>query len=370
MTLLSIVQPYVPVYRVPFFDALNEVLNREGIELQVLAAEPAGAQAARGDAAGPLPWVRPVDPTFLSVAHRRLQLTSSLSDWRDSDAVIVPLMGTSPDALIAGLSGRRKRFGLWGHVAPYTAPPNALDLAVERWLMRRSSRIFAYTPGGANFARAAGIPASKITVVMNTIDTAGVRGDRHDTGLDEPDELFGPESSFGTAPYVAYIGGLDSEKRVDTLAEAMQLLHERGSGLKFVIGGSGVARDLLRPAEQRGQAVYLGFVTPAQKARILRGAAAIANPGRVGLIAVDSLAAKVPIVSTRSAFHAPEHEYLREGDSWFLSEPDPMSFADALEKVALAGPRRSELDWHAPQLDEMVANFAEGVMQLLERSTL
>ena len=49
MSRVVIVQPYVPQYRLPFFERLTDTLAESGVELVVAAGSPEGAQAARGD---------------------------------------------------------------------------------------------------------------------------------------------------------------------------------------------------------------------------------------------------------------------------------------------------------------------------------
>ena len=44
--LVTIVQPYIPAYRRPFFDGLNASLARDGIELAVLAAKARGGSGS------------------------------------------------------------------------------------------------------------------------------------------------------------------------------------------------------------------------------------------------------------------------------------------------------------------------------------
>ena len=49
MSEVWIVQPYVPNYRVPFFEGLSTALRESGIILKVVAGQPDAVQAKRGD---------------------------------------------------------------------------------------------------------------------------------------------------------------------------------------------------------------------------------------------------------------------------------------------------------------------------------
>jgi hypothetical protein len=116
MKRLDIVQPYVPVYRIPFFEELIHKLEAEGIECRVLAGQPRGAQRRRADAAM-ADWVVEIPSRELSIGGRGLKFGRVGRHLRGADAVIVGHMGTSWDtnsAVLAGLRGPL-RVGLWGH---------------------------------------------------------------------------------------------------------------------------------------------------------------------------------------------------------------------------------------------------------------
>lgn len=122
-TEVAIVQPYVPNYRVPFFEGLRAELGDRGITLRVVAGRPSGAQATRGDAAM-LDWLTLVEPRVFSMGTRHLSLTHSRSRWSDVEAVVVPHQGTSLDALSALMWRKGRRVGVGTHRAVHrTAEP-------------------------------------------------------------------------------------------------------------------------------------------------------------------------------------------------------------------------------------------------------
>ena len=89
-----IVQPYVPTYRVAFFERLRDKLAAENIECLVAAGAPAVNQAKRGDAAQEN-WVLQVDNKSLSVRGKSIGLGYRRLPWKEADAVILGLEGTS-----------------------------------------------------------------------------------------------------------------------------------------------------------------------------------------------------------------------------------------------------------------------------------
>ncbi|MDQ1218293.1 glycosyltransferase involved in cell wall biosynthesis [Microbacterium arborescens] len=362
---LSIVQPYVPRYRVAFFDGLERVLRDDDVRLRVIAGEPTKSQKARGDSAT-AEWLETVAPRIVEMGGRHLSLTYSRSLWRGSDAVIVPHQGSSLDAVSALARRGETRVGVWGHIASYTSPLNVVDGMVERWQLRRAHHVFAYTPGGAEFARNTGVSPRNITTVMNTIDSdellraldqlsvAGARAALSERGV--PD-----------APYLAYIGGLDESKRIRFLAESLDIAHRGGIDVHIVVLGRGDQAELLGRAVARGQVTRLGYGGVTDKAAVLRGARAVVNPGRVGLLAVDCLAARTPLITTDWPWHAPELEYLRGGSLAQLVADDAGTFAETMGVAMRGAPSHPAEDWpHPPRLRDMVANFQRGVRSMLD----
>lgn len=361
---LSIVQPYVPRYRVPFFDGLADALHADGVRLRVIGGSPTGAQAERQDAASAR-WLETVAPRVLVVGRRHVSLTSSRTLWRGSDAVIVPHQGTSLDTLSALLRRDTRKVGVWGHIASYTSPLNAIDGAIERWQLRRADHVFAYMPSGAAFALRAGVTPERITTTMNSIDSGELECEvANVTGATARHVL--RERGVPDGPYLAYVGGLDESKRISFLAHALDVVHERGSRVHLVVLGLGSQAGVLARAVSRGQVSMLGYGTAADKAAVLVGAEAVVNPGRVGLIAVDCLAARTPLITTDWPWHAPELEYLTEGEQVQITVDDPLAFAEAMISASAGALNRPDLSWPpAPSIEDMVTNFHTGLRQLL-----
>jgi len=253
---VAIVQPYIPEYRVPFFEGLRINLADQGIRLRVIAGRPSGSQAARDDAAT-LDWLTLVRPKVLRVGQRQLSFTDSRRYWGDVDAVVVPHQGSSLDALNA-LASRNRPVGVWGHIAPYTSPPNPADAAVERWQLRRAHHVFAYTRGGSDFALRAGVHPNRVTTVMNTIDSAALSAEIDGLGPEDINS-FKLHHGIPDGPLLAYVGGLDGSKRVGLLAAALELLHEHRSSVHVIIAGAGEDRKLLSAAVAHGQVTEIGY---------------------------------------------------------------------------------------------------------------
>ncbi len=365
---VAIFQDYLPQYRVGFFSGLVDRLAEADIDCVVVAGEPTGSHATRGDDSTTTSWLRHANPRqfFLRRGGPRVFGFGTDRNWRDCDGLVMPLCGTSLDLTLELLRKRssRRRLGVWGHVKPYTQPGNSVDLAIERCQMRHSDHVFAYTESGAEFAAAAGVESEKITPVMNSTDVSDLLDAYHSVVTTDISELqdrysLTPGKTFGL------IGGLDAPKRIDFLAEVLDQLWEQDRSVKLLVGGRGDQEALLAPAVQRGQVVMLGYIGPQEKALLLRAAEGLVNPGRIGLLAVECMAVGIPLLTTDWKFHAPEYEYLKPGDDVLISPDHVDCFADLiLSRTNEERQVRQHTGKHYPSVDDMIRNFANGVQEM------
>jgi glycosyltransferase involved in cell wall biosynthesis len=364
-----IVQPYLPAYRVEFFSRLIDALDKDDIDCIVAAAEPSQEQKARGDSVRE-EWVRPFRQRSLKFAGKTIGLGGARRSWTDADAVVIGHLGSSVDTYLAVWDSMRGRIkvGLWGHIKSYVNDGFPLDIALERWQLRRAGHVFAYVPSGRDFAVSAGVEPRRITTVMNTVDTSRLAEARDSLGSQTVTE-FAQKHELVRGRVLGYIGGLDESKRIDFLASALENLWATDPDVRVLVGGQGVQSDLLKAAVARGQVIMMGYVKAKEQALIGSLSTAFVMPGRVGLVAVDALVLGVPILTTNWKYHAPEFEYLIEGVTRFTAEDDAIAFAD-LMRFILQSPQiksmtQGKIPAQHPSIEDMVANFRVGVLQLL-----
>lgn len=368
MKSLVIVQPYVPKYRIAFFEQLILALAVHGISCKVAASNPDALQRARGDAVDPS-WVIPIQQKSISIAGKSIGLGGARPAWKDADAVILGLLGSSIDTYLALLDAKRRQLkvGLWGHVKPYVSAGNPIDLALERLQMTAADHVFAYTPGGAHYAQEVGVASSKITTVMNSVDTTSLGNARLQVS-EEAAREFANRNGVIAGQTLAFIGGLDQSKRIEFLAAALDVLWVEAPELKLLVGGRGEQEVLLQRAVARGQCVLLGYTDHFQQALIARTASALLMPGRIGLVAVDALVLGLPIITTDWPYHAPEAEYLIEGKSRVTSENNVPAFVAVIKDFLLRNPEHSggqTLVETYPTIQNMVSNYVSGVLTML-----
>jgi glycosyltransferase involved in cell wall biosynthesis len=369
---LLIVQPYVPKYREAFFSKLVAKLDDEGISCRVAASMPRGSQSERGDSVE-ADWIVKYIPKVVPIGRRMLILGGARGLWIHDDAVIVGHLGSSLDTYraIYDALARKLKVGVWGHIKSYVNDGNPIDLALERWQMRNSDHVFAYTPGGRDVAISAGVSAARITTVMNSTDTTLLSAAR-DALSDREALSFMEANGLRPRRTLGYIGGLDSSKRIDFLAAALDQLWISDPDIRVLVGGQGADAHVLSVAQARGQVLMMGYASVADQALIGRVCSALVIPGRIGLVAVDALVLGIPILTTAWNYHAPESEFLCEGESRFTSADNPSAYAALIRNfldatVAERFPS-SNPKWTHPTIDMMVDNFGSGVLKMLSNS--
>jgi len=364
---LAIFQPYVPKYRMPFFDGLNSVLADHHVHLTVFAGEPDNQQAQRGDKVDGADWIRNIDIKSVRIAGKTFTYAQALRHARGFDGIILGLEGTSLDAYDLVMRGRARgtKTGFWGHIGSYVAHQHPVDVALERWLMRRADRVFAYTPHGVEVAVSAGVNRARTTAVMNSVDVDGMLAKRDSLKRDEVSE-FQTTRGLACGKTLAFVGGLDESKRIDFLAEALDHWWETDREIRLIVAGKGGQIGFLEKAINRGQVIHLGFAGDNEKALIGRIATHFVMPGRIGLVAVEALALGLPILTTKWPFHAPEEQYLIEGESKITLSDQPREFASQVVDLlnGLTHPRAHSSFKH-PTLNAMIDNYASGALSML-----
>jgi glycosyltransferase involved in cell wall biosynthesis len=294
--------------------------------------------------------------------------------WRPADLVVSELgSGVLENYPIA--FRHRSRFAVLGHGFAAVTVPNRVDAALEGWQIRRARHLFAYTDTGRDEMIRAGAEPGRITVVRNTIDTASL-----ESCMDQLDESVRASSleRFGlddSQPVAVSIGGLDSSKRLGMLVDIAERVALRLPGFVLVVAGEGVERPFVeRLAGEVSWLRYAGRVDEAGKAALASVASLMLNPGRVGLVAIDSFVLGLPIVTTDWPYHAPEIGYLEHGRTAVIAPDDADAASSAVvelltdrERLArLASACRSERSKY--RLDDMVERFCIGIVTALTDS--
>jgi glycosyltransferase involved in cell wall biosynthesis len=113
------------------------------------------------------------------------------------------------------------------------------ELAIDRWLARRTKRIVTNSSGVRDFYAARGLPAEKFVIIPNGIETNGDAGGGSRADLLQ--ELGLPDG----ARMIGAVGRLWPQKRYKDLIWAAELLKAGRGDTHFLIIGDGPERDEL-----------------------------------------------------------------------------------------------------------------------------
>jgi glycosyltransferase involved in cell wall biosynthesis len=369
------VHPWFPQYRVPFFELLIDRGRTAGLEIDIFHGPPPPEWAERGDSIRGKPYAVQLPARHVRVGRRHLILKSLRplkKKNREFDLVVFEHAIRNLETLNYVLTHKRSRIAFWGHGRTYTVESGVLQETLKRLILRRASWYFAYTQGGKAAVEKASFPAERITEVRNSIDTGELV--RSISNLSESDRQWFAKRHSLSGRTALYIGGLDSSKRLDFLLEAAERVATNVQGFHLIVAGAGTLSDTIRVWSERHQwLTYLGPIAGQEKALALDAARCIAMPGRVGLVAVDSLATGRPIVTTNWPWHAPEFEYLTSGSTCLTTRDTVEDFAWGMELLmtddALSRKMSAACKAAAPEysIENMVENFLSGLMQAVQK---
>ncbi len=217
--------------------------------------------------------------------------------------------------------------------------------AVEGFVLRRAARVIAVSEPVAEQVAKFGVPASRIAVAGNGIDTT----------------VFTPsgELAAAAAPYFIYTGTMSEWQGADIFIKALPLVREQFPAVELRFFGQGTDEDNLKAAAAElapGAVHFGGVVAPAEAARWIRGAAGalvsikpgqgydFAKPTKVYAAA----GCGVPVVYAGQGAGA---EIVEEGGLGAAPGYDPKAVADAmvalLSRPSTAYDRQRRVDWVA-----------------------
>jgi glycosyltransferase involved in cell wall biosynthesis len=257
---------------------------------------------------------------------------------------------------------------MWGQGRTYSTRQNAVAGKLKQLLTQRADWFFAYTNLGAEYVVAQGFPSSRTTVLWNSIDTTALQADLAAVSTAELDS-FRSAHGLKKGNTALFLGGIDDRKGIRFLLESAREIGVAAPDFCLLVGGSGEMESVIaRESASGGPVRYLGRLEGREKALALAAADFLMIPEWVGLVAVDSLAAGRPLVSTRHGSHSPEFEYLVEGDTLVLSEHEPSEYARAVLDLLKCPERltrmsdRGQLIAKDLSIERMADNFVLGVL--------
>ena len=370
---VAVVHPWMPHYRVAFFDLLREDLERNGITLRVsYGGVPPFAKGRGGD--DQLDWATQLEEHSVAVGGRTINWRKTSPEAIDSDLLILEdgLRNVDTYAYLARRRGS-KLTAFWGHGRTRDRSVTEVEARIKRTLVNRGDWFFAYTAGVAADLASDGFDPYRITVLTNTFDVESLSAARDAVSPAEAETF---RSAHGlTAGHTAlFLGGVSESKNIATLVESARLVSARDPEFRVVVAGDGPLRGLIdQVAVPNGPFVPVGSAFDDRlKATIGSACELMISPGLVGLVAVDSFALGLPIVATSEWHQAPEFEYLEHNRNCLLTPATTTDFADSILRLINDSELRLRLRSNCLaeaaeyRLADMVERFSAGVLAALD----
>ncbi|MFE3659925.1 glycosyltransferase family 4 protein [Streptomyces sp. NPDC059165] len=378
---ITIVQPCIPPYRVPFFRRLATDLHEKlGADLTVAyGSRPCVSRVGNDRDDCEVKRAVPLIEHSWRIGGLPVRVRRLGDLPRRSDVVIVEQALQNLETyhllvrrwLRAARGRSRPALGMWGLGRNYKQVPFPMGSA-KHFLTRRASWFFAYTQGGATHVASHGFPPDRITVVNNATDTKALVAARNAVTYQQV-RTFAENHHLVPGHTALYLGGLHETKRIPFLLEAAAHIVRNMPDFRLLVVGDGPCRPMVEAAAARGDGVvYLGAVHDERRALFGAASQLMLVPGTVGLCAVDSFALGTPVVTTNWHWRSVEFEYLQHGRNALVISGDPRQYAQAVLRTLSDPQRVAQLqqgcasDAHRYTVEQMSARFTQGVAKLLE----
>ena len=368
-----IVEAQIKRYRRPFYDRLDSVLRKEGVDLRVVYSAPAHDELQKHDNCD-LPREYGVKVKGYWIANGRLLFQPAFCELAAADLVIVEQANKFMlNHFLLPLSLLRlKRVAFWGLGENLQADRSHFSELYKERTLNWVTWWFAYTEGTARYLQEHGVAAEKITAVQNSVDTRRVQASVKNLSLNARAVLRARLGISPSMPVGIFVGMLHRVKSVPFLIQAGEVIRQTVPGFQLiVVGGGPDEEEIKQSAEYHPWVHFVGPKFGNRKSRYLAIADLFLLPGRAGLAVLDGFAAGLPLVATRLSIHGPEMEYFEEGRNGLMTAPDPHSYAQAVSWL-LSNPEDLQLlregaakSAEKYSIEVMVENFKRGIVQCL-----
>lgn len=191
------------------------------------------------------------------------------------------------------------------------------------FFLRGGDAVITFSELGREYLLARGFDRKKVICAPNTLDT-----DRHRNLAKQSfrkfshNELASSLSLPTDARFILFMGRLMKSKRADHLIRAIPIIQKVIPQIHLIIIGDGKERnDLVGLAESLvpERVTFVGGVfDDFLKAKYFTLSELFVLPGYVGLAIVYAFCYGLPVITERINFHAPEIQYLRQGQSGYI----------------------------------------------------
>lgn len=371
---ILIVQEVMKQYRLPFYYALYEKLQKDNTQLLVCYSEPKRENKQKADNAD-LPIAYGKTVRLNSCLGGKLIFQHCLAEIWAADFVIVEQANKHIiNYLLMLLSFLRlKKVAFWGHGKNFQAPEPNFKERLKKRLISRVDWWFAYTEDSAKYVASCGFDSSKITNVENSIDVQELQ---RAVGRVSDGQILIYKQQLGVQPdsmVGLYCGAMYSEKQLPFLCDSLLLIKECIPQFHFVFAGGGPAQNEVEKfCEEYSWAHFVGPVFGEQKALCFASCDVVLNPCLVGLGVLDCFATAKAMLTTNCPGHGPEFAYIKDGFNGLVCDFNEREFANTVVSVLQDNNKLSQLTEGVKSsrdnysIENMANNFAVGINQALK----
>lgn len=363
------VERHMAHFRVPLYNKLREVLDRDGVTVQIFVGRPTSLEIAKQDVEE-IEWAQSLPTRY----------------WFDERVCWMPFHAKLGQGDLLVLEHENKllwnfwelykkrdyKVAFWGHGRNMQSKvPNGIREHIKRLTTLRADWYFAYTEISRRHLLDIGFPDQHITVFNNAIDTRQLVLDRQ--SLVEQERVALAESlGLVGRPVGLFLGSLYAQKGLDQCLQAAMAVRQNVPEFQWLIIGDGPDRSKIQAmALEQPWIHWVGARRDRDKVLHASLADVLMIPSGVGLVALDSLALGKPIVSMRGNGHGPEIAYLEDGVDALMTTGGAEPYSQELSRLLLDTHRL-----HAMQtaclakadrysVEAMVARVREGVLSAM-----
>jgi L-malate glycosyltransferase len=263
------------------------------------------------------------------------------------------------------------KMAYWGHGLNLQLPQNSFENKFKRLLIARTDWWFAYTPSVKKTVVSSGFDENKITVVNNAIDTHKLSNSYHQLNGQQLEKI-NQELQINSPNVGIFCGGIYSEKRIDFLIQASDIIKKEISDFHLIVIGSGPDEVKLKELiKTRDYIHFLGPKFDLERVPYFKLSKVFLMPGLVGLGVLDSFALETPMATTNFPYHSPEIEYLQDQVNGIMTENNVQDYANSVIRLLKDQKTLDKLvegcKATAPLYNNetMVRNFVEGIKKCL-----
>ncbi len=354
---LAVQQRVLPLYRVPFFDALAEICQGG---LAVLAGQPRTGEAIEpADGLNVTKLTRTKNLHFFGGAAYLFWQRGVLA-WLDAWQPHALVLEANPRNLsnpraVSWMHARRRPVIGWGLGAPaISGAAAALRAALRRRYLDGFDVLVAYSRRGAEEFCAQGFPPERVFVAPNVVVPRPARPPERAVEVHSPATLL-------------FVGRLQTRKRVDFLLRACAALPAVLRPRLRIVGDGPARPDLEKLArEVYPRAEFVGALHGPELDAQFDAADLFVLPGTGGLAVQQAMAHALPVVAAEA--DGTQEDLVRPANGWRVPPGDPEALTAVLRQ-ALSDPARLRqmgresyrIVAEEANLETMVAAFADAI---------